>query len=63
MSVDQHSSTYPCSGVALENASVDLDICTLGIDCTTLSIVAFSPPGVGAKKVQESSRTNLELPE
>jgi hypothetical protein len=45
--------------VALENGSVDLDICTQGIDCTTLLVVACPAPGIGAKKVQESSRTNL----
>jgi hypothetical protein len=28
ISIDHHSSTYPISGLALKNASVDLDICT-----------------------------------
>ena len=45
--IDRHSSTYPISGVALENDSVDLDICFIGINCTTLVVVACPPPGIG----------------
>jgi hypothetical protein len=47
--VDHHSFTYRISNVALKNAGVDLDICTLGIDCATLLVVACPPPGIGTK--------------
>ena len=46
ISVDHHSSTYPISVfIALKNAGVDLDICTQGLDCSTLlvPVVACSP--------------------
>jgi hypothetical protein len=44
-SVDHHSSTYPISGVALENAGVDLHIGTsIRINSTPLE-VACPPPG------------------
>jgi hypothetical protein len=40
--------TYRASAVALENAGVDLDICTISINCSALE-VACPPPGIGAK--------------
>ena len=49
ISVDHHTSTYPEGVVALENAGVDLDICTIfGINSSALK-VACPPPGIGAK--------------
>jgi hypothetical protein len=53
--------TYPISGVALKNASVDLDICMLGIDCSALSVVACPPPGIGAKENQEGPRKSFVI--
>jgi hypothetical protein len=35
---------------------------TINVDCPSVLKVTCPPPGIRAKKVQESSRTNLELP-
>jgi hypothetical protein len=53
--VNKSGITYKGCKVALEGAVVDLHIRTTGgINSSTLE-VAYPPPGIGAKKVQESS--------
>jgi hypothetical protein len=52
--------TYSVSAVALECAAIDLhnaaNVTTVSINSSALG-VACPPPGIGAKKVQESSET------
>ena len=51
--------TYRCSGAIREEYGVvDLHIATIGSNSTTLE-VACPPPGIGAKKVQETSETRF----
>jgi hypothetical protein len=48
ISQNSFGTTYSVGSVALESAGVDLDICTIGINSSTLE-VACPPPGIGAK--------------
>jgi hypothetical protein len=52
--------TYIISDVALERAGVDLNSALISINSSALE-VACPPPGIGAKKVQESLETSFEL--
>jgi hypothetical protein len=48
-SQNSFGTTYSVGSVALENAGIDLDICTIsGRNSSTLE-VACPPPGIGAK--------------
>jgi hypothetical protein len=59
---DYHSSTYISRGAVREEyAVVDLHIGTTGSINRTALEVACSPPGIGAKKVQESFETKFGL--
>ena len=49
ISVYHQSSTYPGSGVALEGTGVDLDVCTLRINCSALLSWMFRPPDIERK--------------
>jgi hypothetical protein len=48
--------TYTGSAVALEDACVNLNICTISINSSALE-VACPPPGIGAKIGDSSFRT------
>jgi hypothetical protein len=61
ISQNSFGTTYSGDSVALENAGVDRDICTVsGINSSTLE-VACAPPGIGAKKIQEISLISFKI--
>jgi hypothetical protein len=62
-SQNSFGTTYIVGGsVALEGAIMDFHIGTrLSINSSALEVACPAPPGIGAKKVQESSETNLQL--
>jgi hypothetical protein len=57
-SLESFGTTYNASAVALKGAVVDLDSALIHTDSSALE-VACPPPGIGAKKVQETSETRF----
>jgi hypothetical protein len=60
-SADHHSSTYIESGVGVEGRIMDDKSSIKNVDGSTILEVACPPPGIGARKIQESSQRSFGI--